>query len=73
MRCCGPRVLGMRRGKPRPPSVVPSPCIKVCVLSECGEYCIGCFRTAEEMRDWYIMTDEEKTAVIEAIELRNSN
>jgi predicted Fe-S protein YdhL (DUF1289 family) len=57
----------LRRGKARPPSTVISPCIKVCTFDESGEYCIGCFRTATEMRDWYIMTDDEKNKVLERI------
>jgi len=55
----------MRRGKARPPSTVSSPCIKVCTFDDSGEYCIGCLRTATEMRDWYIMTDIEKNIVLE--------
>jgi len=59
----------MRRGKPRPPSLVASPCIKVCALESAGEYCVGCLRTASEMRDWYIMTDEEKKLVLKRISM----
>ena len=58
----------MRRGKPRAPSLVKSPCIKVCKFDDSGEYCVGCFRTATEMRDWYTMTDAEKNTVLERIE-----
>lgn len=60
----------MRRGKARPPSTVASPCIKVCTFDESGEYCIGCKRTPEEMRDWYIMTDDEKNNLLEQLAVR---
>lgn len=48
--------------------MVPSPCIKICTFDVNSEYCIGCYRTATEMRDWYTATDEEKNAVLERIE-----
>jgi len=60
----------MRRGKPRPISVVPSPCIKVCTYSTLpgAVYCTACKRTSAEIYDWLIMTDEEKLAVLKRIE-----
>ena len=60
----------MRRGKPRAVSVVPSPCIQVCTYStEPGAiYCTGCKRTSSEIREWIIMTDEEKLEVLKRIE-----
>tara|TARA_B110000240_G_C13486679_1_gene447787 strand:+ start:1672 stop:1863 length:192 start_codon:yes stop_codon:yes gene_type:complete len=59
----------MRRGKPRPISVVPSPCVKVCTYSTLpgAVYCTACKRTSAEIREWIIMTDEQKTAVLERI------
>ena len=43
---------------------IASPCISVCQIdNESGE-CLGCRRTVEEIRDWIIMTAEEKTAVL---------
>ncbi len=58
----------VRRGKPRAPSLVKSPCIKVCKFDDSGEYCVGCLRTATEMRDWYTMSDADKNLVLERIE-----
>jgi len=58
----------MRRGKPRAPSLVKSPCIKVCAFDDSGEYCVGCLRTATEMREWRIMSDEEKNVILARIE-----
>lgn len=31
---------------------VPSPCISVCRIAEDGDYCTGCFRTVDDVRDW---------------------
>ena len=60
----------MRRGVKRAESTVPSPCIQVCTYStEPGnDYCIGCGRTPDEIREWIIMNDEQKLAVLRRIE-----
>jgi len=47
---------------------IPSPCISVCLLDDTDNFCIGCYRTIDELRDWCIMTAEEKTKVLERIE-----
>ena len=57
----------MRRGIKRAESVVPSPCKKICAYAE-DDYCIGCGRTPHEIREWIIMNDEEKLAVLRRIE-----
>lgn len=31
-----------------------SPCIKVCRLDAMGRYCIGCGRTMEQIRNFYL-------------------
>ena len=41
----------------------PSPCISVCVLDE-NDVCQGCFRTGEEITDWWGMKDDDKLKVI---------
>ena len=40
-----------------------SPCISVCVLDE-KDICMGCFRSAEEITDWFMATDEQKREVL---------
>ena len=42
---------------------VPSPCISVCRMDVKVEYCVGCFRTLDEIAAWGRMPDEEKRAV----------
>lgn len=46
-------------------SSVPSPCIKVCKLE--NGYCVGCFRTQDEIRDWFTATDTDKLRILERI------
>jgi len=48
-------------------SSVPSPCIAVCQMDQSNAVCIGCHRTIDEIRDWIIMTAEEKRAVLERL------
>lgn len=46
---------------------VPSPCVSICKLDEEEEYCLGCRRSLNEIRDWPIMTPEEKRQVLAKI------
>ncbi len=36
-----------------------SPCISVCVLDD-NDICMGCYRSAAEITDWFMATDEQK-------------
>ena len=40
-----------------------SPCISVCVLDD-DDICMGCYRSAEEVADWFMASDEEKRDVL---------
>ena len=51
------------RARPRPR--VGSPCVSVCLLDE-QDVCTGCFRTAQEITDWFGLDDEARRAVIDA-------
>ena len=46
-----------------------SPCISVCVLDE-NDVCMGCYRSAEEVTDWFMAGDEEKRAIMQRVEQR---
>lgn len=50
---------------------VPSPCIQVCQVDE-TDTCIGCLRHVDEIRDWPIMTAEEKRDTLARIEARKA-
>lgn len=43
---------------------VPSPCVAICQMDEANRFCIGCGRSLDEIREWIIMTAEEKRAVL---------
>ena len=40
-----------------------SPCISICVLDE-NYICMGCYRSAEEITDWFMSTNEQKHEVL---------
>ncbi|MFV0275857.1 MAG: DUF1289 domain-containing protein [Parahaliea sp.] len=40
-----------------------SPCISVCVL-DAGDVCIGCYRSAQEITDWFMASPEQKRAIL---------
>ena len=46
-----------------------SPCIKVCTYDNEG-YCLGCQRTAEEIKTWRDRTEEEQLWGIEVLRER---
>ena len=49
---------------------VPSPCVSVCQIDKSSASCSGCKRTLDEIRDWMIMTADEKLSVLRALEDR---
>jgi predicted Fe-S protein YdhL (DUF1289 family) len=50
-----------------------SPCISVCVLDE-NNICSGCYRSAEEITDWYMASAEQKRETLRrAIERREAS
>ncbi len=46
-----------------------SPCISVCALDE-NDICMGCYRSADEITDWFIASDEEKLRILERVRQR---
>lgn len=48
-------------------SNVRSPCIGSCVIDPAESACLGCKRTPDEIREWMIMADEQKLAVLKRI------
>lgn len=49
---------------------IPSPCISVCQLDDASGLCIGCLRNVDEIRDWPVLSAEEKQSVLAEIESR---
>ncbi len=51
---------------------VPSPCVDVCRMNEMTGYCVGCWRTIDEITGWPAMTPEEKRRVVGRLDNRRS-
>ncbi len=47
----------MKEGEPK------SPCIAVCVLNA-DDVCIGCYRSAAEITDWFMASPQDKRQII---------
>ncbi|MGB1141081.1 MAG: DUF1289 domain-containing protein [Halioglobus sp.] len=43
---------------------VRSPCVSICVLDD-YDICMGCYRSAAEITDWVMMSNDEKREVLE--------
>lgn len=69
------RSASARRGRPERQrqfdNSVPSPCVQICRYDG-AEFCIGCWRSPDEIRDWMIMSRAEKLAVLARIEQRKA-
>jgi hypothetical protein len=46
-----------------------SPCISICVLDQ-NDVCEGCFRTGNEIVDWFTADDARKREILEASDRR---
>ena len=46
-----------------------SPCISVCALDQ-NDICEGCFRSGDEIVDWFTANDARKREILEASERR---
>lgn len=53
-------------------TTIPSPCIAVCQIDDATGNCIGCFRSIDEIREWPIMTAEQKTETLARIAERKA-
>ena len=65
-----PRVRRRKSPKPEIDHSVPSPCVMICTLDNESGLCDGCYRSMDEIREWMILTREEKLSVLEKIEQR---
>lgn len=46
-----------------------SPCVSICVLDD-KDICQGCFRSANEVTDWFMADAEEKRNILERAQER---
>lgn len=47
-----------------------SPCVNICRMDADNQYCIGCFRTVQEIQNWTSMTDEERERIMSQLDSR---
>ena len=50
---------------------VKSPCIEVCSLNH-EDVCIGCYRTANEIIEWFSAPDERKREILVSVNERRA-
>lgn len=62
----------MRRKNPKIKNVpdLPSPCTGICSMDMQNRYCLGCFRTRNEIGGWALMNNEEKLEVVKQLRVR---
>ncbi len=46
-----------------------SPCISVCLLDE-KDVCVGCYRSANEITDWFMADSESKREILQRARAR---
>lgn len=51
---------------------IKSPCIGVCAMSEATGLCHGCYRSIDEIQDWWDMTPDQRDQVINMLEKRRA-
>jgi predicted Fe-S protein YdhL (DUF1289 family) len=56
--------------RPGPPKPIASPCIMVCTVDGASGLCLGCYRSLQEIATWSRMTDEERAAIMAALDQR---
>jgi predicted Fe-S protein YdhL (DUF1289 family) len=49
---------------------VKSPCVSVCAMDDLTGFCLGCYRTAEEIEGWWDMNADQQKAVVAAAAAR---
>jgi uncharacterized protein len=51
---------------------VESPCISVCTMDEMSGLCLGCYRTLEEIQDWWDLDNAQKSKIVDEASQRAS-
>ena len=51
---------------------IPSPCRAICQLDDEETYCIGCFRTVEEIEHWTAFDREKREMILAELEARRA-
>ena len=51
---------------------IPSPCVSLCELSSHNGFCIGCFRTLDEIAAWSVLDAEARRAIVASLPARRA-
>jgi predicted Fe-S protein YdhL (DUF1289 family) len=46
-----------------------TPCVRICKLDTTKEYCIGCYRTNNQISNWWKYTDDERETIMHVLDL----
>lgn len=59
---------------PRVPAAgeVASPCVSICEMSPHNGFCVGCYRTLDEIAAWSVLPVAAKRAIVEALPARRA-
>ena len=49
-----------------------SPCVSICVLDE-NDVCLGCYRSANEITDWFMASTDEKREILKRANQRRED
>ncbi len=49
---------------------VPSPCVSICEMSPHNGFCLGCYRTLDEIAAWSVLDAAAKRAIVAALPAR---
>ncbi len=52
---------------------IKSPCISVCAMDDLSGLCLGCYRTLDEIKDWWDMTPAQQKNLLVELEERQLN
>jgi len=51
---------------------IQSPCIGVCSMDDTTGHCYGCYRTIDEIKGWWNMSQSEQKSLLSALEARQN-
>ncbi|HZV61644.1 MAG TPA: DUF1289 domain-containing protein [Methylophilaceae bacterium] len=51
---------------------IQSPCIGVCTMNEATGLCLGCYRTIQEIREWWDMSPAQRSQLMDVLEERQA-
>ncbi len=57
----------MNRAAAAVADAVASPCTSVCTMDAAGDFCLGCFRTLDEIASWSVLDADAKRTVLAAL------